>query len=264
MALAAQPNVPGQAHPERASKPAAILLADTAKKPRVKVSWTSSGGDNVQLEGERGYRSPADKARLGKNIDCYVALGGTRLDKGGGHPDGAVVRVGLYKADASKPFFEDLADSGAIIIRLEGVRMNQPAGPHCGTGLMHVRYSLDDLASCGISPEGRNLYITESKDDRVLKLVAADSARPGALDGGAGHGSVAVERHDDGTLSLEFKVPYALLRHVKDPSRREVPGGFFEPQHFHCEFELLPDSPVPAPGAAKPPPQPDAKSEQDR
>jgi hypothetical protein len=147
----------------------------------------------------------------------------------------------LYKADARKPFFEGLADDAVITIRVDGIIMNQPAAARPRTALMHLRYMPADLANCGIAPEGRNLYITASKDDKILKVVGQGSTRPGALDGeGPTHGSIAAETHEDGSLSVTFRVPYALLRHVKDPSKREVPGGFFEPQHFHCEIELLP------------------------
>jgi hypothetical protein len=225
----------------RATDPPKLLLADDSHPPRVTVSWPARGGETVTLEGERPYRSPGDKTLLGKNIECYASLGGTRVDKGCGHPDGAVIRVGLYKVDARRPFFESMADGGTLTIRLEGVFMNQPAVPRPKTGFMHLRYMMSDLANCGISPDGRNLYITASPEDRVLKIVAKDSARPGALDGGgADHGSVIAEQNADGSSTITFHVPYALLRHLKDPSQRVAPGGFFEPQHFHCEIEFLP------------------------
>jgi hypothetical protein len=234
-----------------AADPPRILLADDSRRARVTVSWPVRDGGVSSIEGERPYRSPGDKTLLGKHIECFVALGGTRVDKGAGHPEGAVVRVGLYKTDPKKPFFEGLADGGAITIRIDGVYMNQPATPRPKTGLMHLRYMLGDLANCGISPDGRNLYITASPDDKVLGVVAKDSARPGALDGvGPEHGSVTAETGADGSISATFRFPYALLRHIKDPSQRTAPGGFFEPSHFHCEVELVPKDVAAAEDAA--------------
>lgn len=224
-----------------ACEPPPILLADDAHPPRVTVSWTVRGGETTTLSGERKYQSPGEKTRLGANIDCYVALGGVRLDKAAADPDGAVIRVGLYKADAKKPFFEGLADDAVVTIRLDGVRLNQGAVARPKTGLMHLRYMLDDLTTCGISADGRNQYLTASKDDKAIGTVLPESARPGVLDGeGKGHGSITTETASDGSSTVTFKFPYALLRHQKDPSQRTTPGAFFEPQHFHCEVEFLP------------------------
>ncbi|MEX2217815.1 MAG: hypothetical protein WD749_03565 [Phycisphaerales bacterium] len=250
------------------AEPPEMLLADDARPVRVAVGWPMRDGSTATLGGERRWRSAADKSLLGRNIECYAALGGTRLDKACGDRDGAVVLVGLYKVDTRRPFFEGMADDGAVNIRIDGVRMNQPAVARPVTGLVHVRYMLDDLASCGISADGRNLYITAAADDCIVNRVAADSVRPGGLRGGAaGVGSVRAETGADGSVSIEFRIPYALLRHLKDPSRRVVPGGFFEPQHFHCEVELLPTavaaaqdakeiSPDPAPAGREPPSAP--------
>src|SRR6185295_4914778 len=91
-----------------------LLLADTSRWPRVTVEWETTDGKTVKLEGERGYKSPADKSPLGKNVDCYVALGGTRLDKGCGDPHGAILRVGLYKSDTKQLFFDGIREGGQI------------------------------------------------------------------------------------------------------------------------------------------------------
>src|SRR5262245_10679289 len=103
-----------------------LLLADTTRWPRVTVAWEPEEGKQVKLGGERGYKSPADKAPLGKNIECYVALGGTRLDKGCGDPHGAILRVGLYKVDPNQLFFEGIKEGGWVTITLDRVYMNQP------------------------------------------------------------------------------------------------------------------------------------------
>lgn len=217
-----------------------LLLADDTKRPRVTVSWPTREGKEVTLEGERPYRSPGDKSLLGKNIECYAALGGTRLDKGLANGKGAVVRVGLYKVDAGRPFFEDLADDAEITIKLERVYMNQPAVPRPKTGLMHLRYTLGDLKECGLGADARNLFVTVDPEDPIRAGVAADSGRFGALDGGKGHGRFTTVVAEDGAVSITLKFPYVLLRHIKDPYQRTNPGGFFEPPHFHIEMELLP------------------------
>jgi len=44
----------------------------------------------------------------------------------------------------------------------------------------------------------------------------------------------------DGAITMQARIPYELFRHVRDPWLRVQPGTFFEPQHFHVEFESLP------------------------
>ena len=44
-----------------------------------------------------------------------------------------------------------------------------------------------------------------------------------------------------GAVSVFAELPYELFRHVRDPWLRTEPGTFFEPTHFHLEFESLPD-----------------------
>jgi len=217
-----------------------LLLADDLKRPRISVSWPTKDGKSVTLEGTRPYRSPSDKSLLGKNIECYAAIGGTRLDKGLAEGRGAVVRVGLYKVDANKPFFENIAEDAIITIRVREVLMNQPAVPRPKTGMMHLRYTLGDLTACGLSPDSRNQFITVDPEDPIKEGVQVDSGRFGALDGAAGHGSMTAVVEPDGTITMELKCPYVLLRHINDPYQRSTPGGFFEPPHFHFEMELLP------------------------
>jgi hypothetical protein len=170
----------------------------------------------------------------------YVALGGTRLDRGRGHPDGASVRCGLYKRDPKKPFFRDIKDGSSITITLSGIRMNQAVRPNERTGLMHLKYMMSDLDACGIDSTGRNLFVSVDPEDPLKESVTSGSGRFGWLDGAEGHGSAKAEVLGDGSVTLTFSVPYALLRHTRDPEQRTAPGTFFEPQHFHVEMELMP------------------------
>ncbi len=237
-----------------------LLLADTTRRPRVTVSWPTSKGQTTTLQGDRGYESPGQKSLLGKNVEAYVALGGTRLDKGAGHPRGAVVRVGLYKLDAKKLFFDDIAETGIVTIKLEGIFMNQPAVPRPKTGLMHLKYILNDLQDCGLDGNDRNLLITVEPDDPVKAVTLADSGRWGGLDGkGDQHGSLTAAVQPDGSVSMVCTFPYPVLRHLKDPYQRSKPGAFFEPQHFHIEIELLPTA-VAEPAAPNQPAKPAAPS----
>lgn len=245
-----------------ASAQTPLLLADDTKQPHVTISWPTKDGKTVTLEGDRPYRSPGDKAPIGKNVECYVALGGTRLDRGQANGKGAIVRVGLYKIDTAKPFFEDIAGDGVVTIKLDRVFMNQPASPRPKTGMMHLRYMLDDLKACGLDAKARNLFVTVDPQDAIQKGVAPDSGRFGALDGrGTDHGSFAASVEADGSTSMVLKFPYSILRHTKDPNQRTQPGTFFEPQHFHAEMELLPKAMAEEQDAAEKAAAPNEKGE---
>jgi hypothetical protein len=231
------------------------LLADDAKRPRVEVSWTTASNEAVKLTGELSWRSPAARVSLGKNVLAYAALGGSRLDKGLGHPLGAIVRVGLYKADSARLFFEDIAEGSRVRIRVSGIAMDHAAFPRERTGLMHLKYSLSDLTSCGLDGNARNLFNSVDRDDPIGQTVQADSARWGVLDGkGEDHGMFIGRVEDDGSVTLECEFPYPLLRHIKDPYQRSKPGAFFEPNHFHLEMELLPAGTADEPFVSAPTP----------
>jgi hypothetical protein len=217
-----------------------LLLADDSRLPKVVISWPTREGGEVRLEGVRPYRSPGDKRLLGRNVEVYVALGGTRVDRGLGHPDGAAVRVGLYKREVRRPFFDTIADDAQVTITLENIHMNQPVIPRPVTGLMHLQYMLSDLTSCGLGEDARNLYNTADAADPLLRTVLESSVRPGSLTGGGpGRGTITTSVADDGAVTITWKFPYGLLRHLQDPYQRDTPGGFFEPQHFHVELELV-------------------------
>lgn len=239
-----------------------ILLADDTKTPRVEVSWPTRDGKVTELKGERRFQSSAQKSTLGPNLDCYIALGGTRLGKGMADPNGAVVLVGLYKKDATKPLFENIADNASVTVALRGIAMSKPAVPRPKTAMMHLRYMLSDLQACGLSGNARNLFNTYDPDDPIIAKAAGGSVRPGCLDGKKpDHGSVETKVEADGTISIKFIVPYALLRHTQDPYQRTNPGGFFEPNHFHAEVELVPKAATEATPETEPktaPVKPDA------
>lgn len=252
---------PVQTPPEQPT----VLLADDSRPAHVTVSWPTRDGKTTTIEGERHYQSAGQKSPLGRGIDCYVALGGTRLNKGMGDPKGAGILVGLYKADAKKPFFENIAENAVISVTLDRVFMNQPAAPREKTVLMHLRYMLEDLAACGISGNGRNLITTSDPEDPIKDRTQGASARLGSLDGKTDeHGKVETKVEADGSITLMVKFPYPLLRHTEDPYKRTNPGGFFEPNHFHIEVEVVPskkpeDSKPPAEkaSATKPDPKPE-------
>lgn len=242
-----------------------ILLADDARPAHVAVSWTTQDGKTISLEGDRGYKSAAQKTPLGHNVECYVALGGTRLNKGLGHPDGAGVLVGLYKLDAKKPFFADIAENATITMKLDHVFMNQPVVPRPQTVLMHLRYMMEDLQACGLSGNARNLFNTADPEDPIKDRTLGASARLGCLDGkGDDHGSVDAKTEADGSVTLTIKFPYPLLRHTEDPYKRTKPGGFFEPNHFHIEIELLPKAVADKLTDSKPPATPDTGKSVDK
>lgn len=215
----------------------ALLLVDTSTLTHVQFAWTTEDGEQVTLDGQRKFLGPSDASHIGENIDCYVALGGSRLEKGAGHPKGAIVRVGLYKRDQNKPLFRDIAPGSAFTIRLDNVRFNQPVLPNPGTGLQHLKYYIDDLKSCGLGYADMNQYNTESPTDLLNGRVNPGvDTRLGSLEG-----TITTWRAQDGTIAMEATIPYAMLRHMRDPWELTTPGTFFEPQHFHLEFEVLPE-----------------------
>ena len=221
-----------------AGQPPAVM-ADMTVSPRVAVEWRDSKGELVRLEGERGYRSLADKTELGRNIECFVAMGGTRLEKGCGDPHGAIVKVGLVKKDPLRPFFDDIPIGGVVTITLDRIRMNQAVEPRPRTGLLYERYALNDLTACGLDGSARILIVTADPEDRIRAKVQAGSALLGGLDGAPGHGRIAANVEADGSVTMTVSFPYPLLRHIKEPNLRTKPGAFFEPEQFHVEMELV-------------------------
>jgi hypothetical protein len=232
-----------------------LYLIDSSHVPHVVLSWTTSDGEKIELEADRPYGTKYDRTFLGHNVDCFVAIGGTRIDKGCGHPKGIVVRVGLYKRDKGELFFEGLPADGSLHMELHNVLANQPGGPTEHTVIQHIQYTQEDIESCGLGRTAFDQFNTLDKRETLLGQLTEANTRPGALDGDAekSHGSVRFERADDGTLTMIADIPYMLLRHTKDPWVRAEPGLFLEPYHFHIEFEMLPDGVEPLPLAREKP-----------
>lgn len=215
-----------------------FLVIDDRFTPHVRVSWEGPGGKPVVLEADRAYTAPGMRTELGHNLDCFVALGGTRLDKQAGHPDGAIVRVGLYKRDPTKPLFEGLERDSVIEVKLTNVVFDKPAIATPESGVQHIKYSPDGLAECGLAGAAFELYNTVSASDNLKGSVTAANGRMGILvtDGAA----FTVTHESDGSFSMVAQIPYSLLRHVQDPWQLTKPGTFLEPLHFHVEFEAVP------------------------
>lgn len=241
-----------------------LLLADTEKLPKIVVSWPTQDGRRTTVEGQRPYRSQGDRLPLGANVSCYVAMGGTRSERGAGHPKGQVVQVGLGRIDSIRPFFADITQDPVISIRLTGVFMNQPVTPRPESVVLRLRYLPDDLAACGLGGSASSLFLTSSRTDTLKGRITADNGRLGVLDGASpGHATIRLSKEPDGSVSMDAQIPYALLRHIKDPWLRTQPGTFLEPSYFHIEFEVIPDwvvragptqPPAPPPDAGPPPP----------
>lgn len=229
--------------------PRGILLADERAEPVMTVRWMTSDGER-EVSGAMSYGPPKggivlegdDEGEAG-NVRAYLALGGSRLDTGAGHPKGIVIRAGLTKVESAKPFFEDIEAGTGIEIEISGVVLSEAIVYHEGTGIMHLKYAIGDLLACSLPGTARNQYLlSDPKDTLGGRVVAGVNATPGALAGtGQGEGSFVVEVDDDGmTMGYVVKVPYGLLRHLQDPWNSTLPGTFFEPIHLHAEAELIP------------------------
>ncbi len=231
--------------PERAPErtpPAALLLVDSAHTPTVTIRWKDKSDHVVEYSAPRPYAADAAKTLLGGNIDCFVAVGGTRLTKGAGHPRGAVVRVGFYKHDKGRPFFSNITKDTAFEVTLGGVRFNQPVDVYADSILMHLKYDRGDMNACGIPGDAREQFNLasphETLNDRTRPGI---DARLGAFDGSEGAlGSADLRVEEDGSVTMVLRFKYPALRNIRDPWKSDLPGTFLEPIHFHVEFEALP------------------------
>jgi hypothetical protein len=219
-----------------------ILLADDTRQPQVRVVWTRSDGSVAEYAADLPYTSPDGRLTLGENVEAFVALGGARLEKGAGHPEGAIVRVGLAKADRERPFFADIANGSEISIELRNVAFNQPALPDPRTLVHRLEYRAEDVEACGLTMDQAEMFNLASANDDMGGTILPQQVRFASLDGSdPGDARVSVDRETDGTISLHAVVPYGLLKHKGDPWALEVPGTFFEPFHFDLEFQVLPE-----------------------
>ncbi len=220
-----------------------LFLVDDSSVPRASIAWPTTQGQRVELAGQLGYHAPAQRKAMGRNVAGFITIGGTRVDKGVADPRGQIVRVGFYKIDAKKPFFEDLADNAVIEISLEDVRFNMKGHPQIQTVLQHCKYTKEDVIACGLSAKQVDLYNTYSRTDTLEGVVLPEVGRMGVLgEKDERKPRVVIEVQEDGSISMRARIPYRLLRHVKDPWRRTSPGGFREPYHFHVEFQVIPEA----------------------
>lgn len=219
-----------------------LFLVDATRTPTVTISWPTSDGQVHRYTAQRPYRSPNAREFLGANLDCFVAVGGTRLDKGAGHPDGTILRVGFYKVDPDRLLFEDIAPDASITIELSGIAFNRPGRPIPHRAIQHLQYLQAQAAACGLGDAALDQFNTADARDSLRGKVTDANGRPGALDGSApDRGRIRVRRDPDGTWAFVATIPYALFRHVRDPWLRTEPGAFLEPNHFHVEIEALPE-----------------------
>lgn len=254
-----------QAAEEPTGKP---LFIDDSHEPMITIAWVQRDGTRVELTSTLPWGTSNDRVDLGLNVLGFAAVGGTRIDLGRGHPLGSVVRVGFYKADKSKPFFADIQPGSTIKVRLEGVRFLEDARPTPGTAVHHLQYNLQDVLDCGLDGSAIDQYNTAGASDTLGGKVTEDNGRPGVLrvvkgelpadapryyrQGGEPAGDqdpqpaerFATVRYsfneETGAIGIRAELPYELFRHVRDPWLRAEPGTFFEPTHFHVEFESLP------------------------
>ncbi len=219
-----------------------LLLVDQEVEPTVHVSWVIDG-QRQGFEGVLPYTAPSGGDPIGKNVMCYVTLGGTRIETGAGHPKGAVIRLGVTKIENARAFFSGIEPGTDIEFAITGVEFNQPVKYNRGTGLMHLKYAIGDLKACALPATARNQYLlSDSEDTLGGRVIAGENATPGALDGDEDHGDITIEINEDNPklVDMRIRVPYGYLRHLQDPWKSTLPGTFFEPVHLHAEAELIP------------------------
>lgn len=265
---AADPHRPDPAPDPAAAPHPSILLVEADHTPTVEIEWTTADGDPTRHTGRFPYSADAGREELGGNALAFVAVGGTRLTKGAGHPRGAIVRVGFYKADPAKPWFRDITAGTTITVRLTGVRFNQPIDADPRSIVQHLKYAPGDMEACGIPGDARDQFNTadprDTLNDRTrpgidarlgsLAVVGADdNANARETDQNAAEtpavGTAAVTVRDGHTADLEITFRYPALRNLRDPWKSDLPGTFLEPVHFHVEFEALPIGTEPMPRA---------------
>lgn len=244
------------------------LFIDDRFEPTISISWERRDGSRVEFRQTMPWGSKTDLVHLGHNVQAFAAVGGTRIDLQQGHPLGSVVRVGFYKKDAGEPFFADIKPGSIVEVALEGVRFIEPATASRATALHHLQYALEDVLNCGLDGSAIDQYNTATGSDSLGGSVTAENGRPGVLRiidadapapaaqtfrperqpaegrvGGPQERFATVRFTQDaqtGAIGMHTTLPYELFRHVRDPWLRAEPGTFFEPTHFHVEFESLP------------------------
>lgn len=228
---------------ERTTTEPRFVLIEDVIAPVVTIAWETTSGETVLYEATRPFRADADRTLLGGNIEAYVGAGGVRLTKGAGHPLGAIARVGFYKAEAAKPFFSDIKPGSSVTVELKGVRYNQRVAVTDRSVVQHLKYSPEDLESCGLPGDAREQFnIASAVDTLNGRVRVGTDARLGVFSGcSESPGAVWFTEAEDGSVSMKATFEYAALRNVRDPWVSDLPGTFLEPVHFHIEFEALPE-----------------------
>ena len=111
--------------PEHAPKRPTLLLVEHEQHPRVTITWTADGQPQRHTM-VMPFTAPVGGEQLGdSNALAYATMGGTRIETGAGHPKGAVIRVGLTKAERTKAFFKSIDPGTSIEISITGVRVKR-------------------------------------------------------------------------------------------------------------------------------------------
>ncbi len=224
------------------TKTARLLLIDEASTPHATISWPTVSGTTTKHEADVLYMTPEERIAIGPNLECFVAVGGTRLDYAAGHREGAIVRVGFYKVDNAVPFFADIENDARVTVVLRNITLNQAVLPNPGSVLQHIKFTPEDIANCSLAPDQEQQYNTADPTDTLGGIITDRNGRLGAMGGTRKtDGEVTFTVEPDGSITMKAVFPYALLRHVRDPWLRTIPGTFFEPYHFHIEYEILPE-----------------------
>ncbi|USN98105.1 MAG: hypothetical protein H6810_07900 [Phycisphaeraceae bacterium] len=230
-----------------------LLLVDTTHEPHVRVNWTDADGKAHKGDLDAPYTVDADRRPITDNLECFVAVGGTRLTKGAGHPRGAVVRVGFYKRDYGKAMIANVTKDTIFEVTLSGVRFNQPVDVYPQSIIQHLKYDPSGMQQCGIPGDAKEqLNLASPVDTLNDRIVPGRNASLGALAGGADPatwgnalGAVAIKTEDDGSVTMTVRFRYPALRNIRDPWQSDLPGTFLEPIHFHLEFEAIPSGDQP-------------------
>lgn len=120
--------------------------------------------------------------------------------------------------DAGDTMNGKITPENARLGSLDGVVEAAPAGAGAGGAAGGANGAPAQHDMPGAAPEAR-----------------AATPAPASLEG-----LTEIWLEEDGSVSLRAEIPYAMFRHVRDPWMRTDPGGFFEPYHFHIEFEAIP------------------------
>src|SRR5262249_34108632 len=154
--------------------------------------------------------------------------GGNRGDYGLGHANAVDVRVGFYKADKAKPFFENMADDASVTIVFSSLKFTLPGRALPETMVQHLKFEdPNNVVGCAGNPELLVTWNTYSKTEDMGGRLTRRNGRKGVLGDEAKPGtSVKFESDKDGLVTMTAVIPYALFKHADDPWLRSNPGDF--------------------------------------